>query len=273
MPASRTLVARTRGHQHGFIRRMVSPGDLGELMKPFIFLDHVRGRVRAGQGFGWHPHSGLATLTYALDADTDYEDTTGQKGIVKATGLEWMRAGGGTWHRGAIHPHGDEIEAFQLWVALPPGVEDDAPEGLYIAPEEVPQVGHVRVLLGTYGDARNPIPAPSPIAYLDVTLEAGAVWRYAPPADHTTAWAFVYRGTASVAGEAIRDELVVFDASSEPLEFQATSACRILLGSARPHPHPLVLGTYSVHTSRESLRRGEARILEIREELRRSGRV
>lgn len=58
-----------------------------------------------GAGFGWHPHSGIATLTYQLNADTQYEDTAGQKGLVAATGLEWMRAGGGTWHQGFIHPH------------------------------------------------------------------------------------------------------------------------------------------------------------------------
>ncbi len=61
--SARGIRARTRGQSHGFIRRMVSPGDLGELLKPFVFLDHVEGAVRPGTGFGWHPHSGVATLT------------------------------------------------------------------------------------------------------------------------------------------------------------------------------------------------------------------
>jgi hypothetical protein len=147
---------------------MVSPGDVGERLKPFIFLDHLNGRVPAGGDFGFHPHSGIATLTYQLNADVAYEDTTGQKGIVKATGLEWMRAGGGTWHRASLHPNEELPSGFQLWVALPPGVEDGPSEGIYVAPEDVPQVGHVRVLLGEYGGRTNPIPAPSPITYLDI---------------------------------------------------------------------------------------------------------
>ena len=61
----RGLRVRTRGQAHGFIRRMVSPGDLGEHLKPFVFLDHVDGVVEPGTGFGWHPHSGIATLTQA----------------------------------------------------------------------------------------------------------------------------------------------------------------------------------------------------------------
>ncbi len=72
-----------------------------------------------------------------------YEDTSGQKGVVEATGLEWMRAGSGTWHQGFIHPRGATTTAFQLWVALPQGVEDGPPEGIYVAPREVPQVGNV----------------------------------------------------------------------------------------------------------------------------------
>jgi hypothetical protein len=82
---------------------MVSPGDLGERLKPFVFLDHLSGRVPPGCGFGFHPHLGIATLTYQLNADATYEDTAGQKGVVKATGPEWMRAAGGI-NAGAILP-------------------------------------------------------------------------------------------------------------------------------------------------------------------------
>jgi redox-sensitive bicupin YhaK (pirin superfamily) len=273
MSPSRHIVARTRGHQHGFIRRLVSPGDFGQLLKPFIFLDHVRGRVRAGQGFGWHPHSGIATLTYARNADVDYEDTTGQKGLVRATGLEWMRAGKGTWHRGAVHPHGEEVEAFQLWVALPPSLEEGPAEGIYVTPEDVPQRARERVLLGTYEGASHPIPAPSPLVYLDLDLPPGEVWRYAPPPGHTVAWALVYQGTAQVGGEAISDELVVLDPSDAPIEIHAPHGARVLFGCAQPHPYPLVLGTYSVHTHPDALRRGEAHIVDVHATLRRDGRL
>jgi redox-sensitive bicupin YhaK (pirin superfamily) len=184
-----------------------------------------------------------------------------------------MRAGGGTWHRGAIQPHAATVEAFQLWVSLPPELENGPDEGLYIAPDAVPQVGNVRVLLGDYGGATNPIPAPSPIAYLDVTLAAGATWTFSPPAGHTTAWAFVYRGTATVAGETLTDELVVFDPGEAPLTFAAATDARVLFGCARPHPHPLVLGQYSVHTTPEALASGEARIREVGAALRAAGRM
>lgn len=252
---------------------MVSPGDLGELIKPFVFLDFVSGQAPQGAGFGFHPHSGIATLTYLLDADVTYEDTTGQDGVVRSTGLEWMRAGGGTWHKGALHPHGPTVTGFQLWVALPPGMEDGDAEGLYIEPDAVPQVGNVRVLLGEYEGAKNPIPAPSPMLYVDVELDAGESWRFDPPQGHTTAWVFVYSGSAKVASEPVEQELVLLDASDEAFEVVATKPTRFLMGCALTLDQPLVLGRYSVHTNAASLRKGEANIDEIGRRLRADGRM
>lgn len=269
----RRIELRERGVQHGFIRRMVSPGDLGERLKPFVFLDHLSGRVVAGSGFGFHPHSGIATLTYQLNADAAYEDTAGQKGLVEATGLEWMRAGGGTWHQGFIHPHEDETFGFQLWVALPPGVEDGPPAGIYVPPRDVPQVGNVRVLLGTYAERVNPIPPPSSIVYLDVVLSAGETFRFAPPKSHTIAFAFVYRGGARVCNEEVAGELVVLDESDAEIVIDAQGPARILFGNARKHEYPLILGSHSVHTNEASLQRGVANIRRIGEELRRTGRM
>jgi len=37
---SRQIALRKRGHSHGPVIRLVSPGDIGELIKPFVFLDY-----------------------------------------------------------------------------------------------------------------------------------------------------------------------------------------------------------------------------------------
>src|SRR2546425_10289856 len=97
-PAVRTgkrgIVFRTSGRRHGPIPRLVSPSDVGELMKPFVFLDHGEIRPTGQRLFaGIHPHSGIATLTTVLAGGIFYEDTTGKKGEVVAGGVEWMRAG------------------------------------------------------------------------------------------------------------------------------------------------------------------------------------
>jgi hypothetical protein len=38
---TRRIVRRTRGQGHGPITRLMSPSDLGETLKPFVFLDLV----------------------------------------------------------------------------------------------------------------------------------------------------------------------------------------------------------------------------------------
>ena len=78
----RAIVHLTEGTTHGPITRLMSPGDLGELLKPFIFLDIFSLNVSGGKSsFGMHPHSGIATVTFMTKGDVSYEDTTGATGL------------------------------------------------------------------------------------------------------------------------------------------------------------------------------------------------
>src|SRR5215470_3541183 len=117
----REIVRRTHGRTRGPITRLVSPSDLGEVMKPFVFLDHAVFSDRdkpMNKDLLWHPHSGIATVTVVLEGSIEYAETTGKAGVVQTGGVEWMRAGGGVWHTGAAGP--GHTRVFQLWVALPP---------------------------------------------------------------------------------------------------------------------------------------------------------
>lgn len=270
--APRAIAHRTRGTTHGPITRLMSPGDLGQVLKPFIFLDRVHFQPGAAhQGFGMHPHSGIATLTFLSEGDVRYEDSTGQAGLLPAGGVEWMRAGNGVWHTGA--PVGDTAgRGFQLWVALPAALENAPAHSQYLAPELVPQVGPVRVLMGEYGAARSPVAAPDSMAYLAVRLAQGERWTYTPPPGHTVAWVAVATG-ALAAGEPIdAGELVAFEPTRQSIDFVATQAASFVLGSAVPHPHDLVMGRFSVHTSAATLAQGEAEIRRIAGQRRQTGR-
>jgi hypothetical protein len=58
-------------------------------------------------------------------------------------------------------------------------------------------------------------------------------------------------------------ELAVFEESDAAIEFEAIDNTGFIIGSAVKHPWNLVLGAYSVHTTRHALEKGEARIAEI----------
>lgn len=63
---SRRIMRRTRGHGHGPITRLMSPSDLGQIVKPFVFLDIFeanRATIQAMANMPIHPHSGVATVT------------------------------------------------------------------------------------------------------------------------------------------------------------------------------------------------------------------
>jgi redox-sensitive bicupin YhaK (pirin superfamily) len=269
---ARRIALTTSGRQHGPITRLVSPSDIGELIKPFVFLDHAEVAPRPEPLFGIHPHSGIATLTVVLRGGLAYEDTTGKTGSVPTGGLEWMKAGTGVWHDGRPTP-GEPLRAFQLWVALPASEENAPAESQYIAPDAVQEDGPARVILGNYGRARSPIRAPAGINYLHVRLKDGQRWRYTPPDRHTVAWLAVDQGGLRSHAPIGAGELAVFEESDGAIELEADGDTSFVLGSAVKHPHPLVVGYYSVHTSRATLARGEAEINRIGRRLRAEGRL
>jgi redox-sensitive bicupin YhaK (pirin superfamily) len=266
------IAKRTRGQKHGPITRLMSPSDFGRLLKPFVFLDLVDNQGTPFTGFGLHPHSGIATVTYIAEGSVRYEDTNGATGLLPAGGIEWMRAGGGVWHGGGLGEPG-RTRGFQLWIALPPELELGSSESIYLSPETVPLDGPARMLIGSYGTATSSIKAPSPMNYLAVRLKAGERWNHQPPTGHTVLWTAVGKGSILVPDGLQQGELVAFKSSNAVLEFEAQSDAEFVLGSAVPHDFDLVLGSHSVRTSVEALREAEMRISEIQTRLIQQGKL
>ncbi len=91
-----------------------------------------------------------------------------------------MKAGGGAWHGGKGKGTGPQ-SGFQLWISLPPGIEEEASESLYASPGEVKGHGTVKVLLGSHGEAKSPFETPASMNYYQVSLKDGESWHYEPP--------------------------------------------------------------------------------------------
>src|SRR5712672_1350960 len=126
-----------------------------------------------------------------------------------------------------------------------------------------PEKRAARIILGRYGDVASEVRAPGGVNYLDVALKKGEKWRYEPPSGHTVAWAAVHEGELAAPAIGV-GELAVFEESNGAIEFEAIEQTGFIIGSAVKHPYNLVLGAYSVHMSRDSLEKGEARIAAIR---------
>jgi redox-sensitive bicupin YhaK (pirin superfamily) len=266
------ILYRTRGRRHGPITRLMSPGDLGEVLKPFVFLDLFDMEATSMSGFGLHPHSGIATVTHLFEGDVRYEDSTGAAGLLPEGGVEWFKAGHGAWHGGGAG-EAPRARGFQLWLALPPEHELGPVESIYQAPGDIARDGPVRVLVGAHGAAASSLEAPASINYLAVRLKAGESWRYQRPANHSVAWVALSKGGLTMPERIDAGELAIFETADTPIDFRADGDTEFVLGSAVAHRHDLVLGNYSVHTSNASLVAGERRIDEIRMRLQMEGRL
>lgn len=269
-PAARTIVHRTRGHAHGPITRLMSPSDLGQMIKPFVFLDLV---AKDGPAFAGplHPHSGIATVTYLIEGELNYIDPDGIAGIMTERSVEWMKAGRGMWHGGGAEA--GRLLGFQLWLALPPELELSPYQSSYVDAMAIESDGPARILFGEWGEARGKIDCPLAVNYLGVTLAQGETWRYQPPAGHSILWIAVASGILDAPDSIDAGEMILFERSEAEVSFTARTACEFVLGSAVPHDHDLALGYYSVHTSAEALEAGEREIAAIGAALRRQGRL
>ena len=77
------------------LRRAFGFGNTKEF-DPFLLLDDVRNDVPEGYlaGFRWHPHRGIATITYVLAGTVAHGDSIGNSGIIGAGDVQWMTASG-----------------------------------------------------------------------------------------------------------------------------------------------------------------------------------
>jgi redox-sensitive bicupin YhaK (pirin superfamily) len=269
---TRKIVRRSRGSRHGPITRLMSPSDLGQVLKPFVFLDLFDMEPASFPGIGLHPHSGIATVSYLFEGSVRYEDTSGATGVLLAGGVEWFKAGHGAWHGGGPGDTG-RSRGFQLWLALPPELELGPVETVYLAPDAVARDGPARVLVGTHGGATSSLKAPASLNYLAVRLRADESWRYQPAIDHTVGWVSPSTGRLRVPESVEAGELAIFEPSNHAIDFHADTDAEFVVGSAAPYGHDLVLGQYSVHSSPAALRAGEQRLIEIQRRLRSEGRL
>ena len=268
--AVREIAFRTRGTVMGPITRLVTPSDVGKMIKPFVFLDVFDTNPNPPREIGFHPHSGIATVSLLFQGKFRYMETSGTEGVLDTGSVEWMRASKGVWHGGISYGE-ENVQGYQMWVALPPELEIAECEAFYCDAENIAAEGPARVILGQYGKTASIIPAPPGMNYLDVQLKAGEQWTYHPPKGHTLGWLTFQKGQLHVPSFIEAGELVVFEESEEPIHIEAIDDTRFVLGSAVKHPHELFCERSSVHTNEDALRMGQAEIERIGQTLRAEG--
>jgi len=149
------------------------------MFDPFLMLDDFHSSYPPDylNGFPWHPHRGIETITYVLHGRVEHGDSMGNKGVIESGDVQWMTAGSGIIHQEM--PRGDDkglMWGFQFWANLPASHKMMDPRYRGIVAGEVPEVTlkggvKVKVICGETGGVKGPVQdvVVDP-AYLDVTV-------------------------------------------------------------------------------------------------------
>lgn len=178
--------------------------------------------VKAGQGFGMHPHRDMEIVTYVLEGALEHRDSLGSGSVLRPGELQHMTAGTGIRHSEFNPSAAESVHLYQIWLlpergGLTPGYQQRA-----FAEEE--RRGRLRVVASPDGrDGSLLIHQDATIAL--ATLETGAEVRHAIPPGRA-AWLQVLRGGVNVNGQeavagdgvALSDESALLVRAAQPSE-------------------------------------------------------
>ena len=228
-------------------------------LDPFLMLDHF-GSDNPDEyiaGFPEHPHRGFITFTYMLDGHMEHRDSMGNRGDLKAGGVQWMKAASGVIHSEMPQQTDGLMRGFQLWINLPARDKMSDPAYQEFSSAAIPEValdaGRVRVLAGEFGGVRGVIEDPATdVLYLDVTLAAAA--RFSLPLSGTrNAFVYVFEGAARLAGQELQTHNLAVLGTGDTVDIVAgEEGARFILVAGRPIGEPVVqYGPFVMNTREE----------------------
>lgn len=197
-----------------------------------------------------------------LNGRMRHKDNHGNEGLLTPGSVQWMTAGRGLIHSEMPEQESGQMRGFQLWVNLPAREKMTEPKYQEFAPDHIPVTApaagvQVKVIAGQVGDTVGPIvqPATDPV-YLDITLDAGAGWRYTLPDGHN-AFAYVFEGGLEIgegddARPVARQEMAVLGGGEQLVLRAGETGARLILVAGRPLREPVMRhGPFVMNTKQE----------------------
>ena len=222
------------------------PSRQQRMVGAWCFLDQA-GPVQfaAGHGMhvGAHPHIGLQTFTWLIEGEVLHRDSLGNEQLIRPGQVNLMTAGHGIAHTEDSLHEGRRLHAAQLWIALPPGLQDCAPDFAHYP--ELPRWRQgsacLTLLAGTHGGETAPTHIHSPLVGLDIASDDGAALGLNLNPD------FEYGllpllGTATICGERFPGgEFAYLGTGREKLDLALAAGSRALLLGGLPFAEPVLM--------------------------------
>jgi redox-sensitive bicupin YhaK (pirin superfamily) len=216
-------------------------------LDPFLLLDHFSSNDPDDYiaGFPDHPHRGFITLTYMLDGHMEHRDSMGNRGDLRAGGIQWMKAASGVIHSEMPQQTNGLMRGFQLWINLPAGEKMSDPQYQEFSAERIPVVerdgARVKIISGEFAGQRGPIHDPyTAIQYFDISLPSEGAFSHRLDSS-ATAFLYSFEGSLQTGGTAVETHTLAVLGSGDEIAVSAgPKGARFILLSGRPLREPIV---------------------------------
>ena len=202
------------------VRRTLPHAKL-KMIGAWCFIDHF-GPTRQTDGMvvAAHPHTGLQTATWLIEGHIEHRDSIGSVQLVKPGQLNLMTSGHGISHSEMSLADTQFLHAVQLWIALPKGSIDVAPE--FEHQSDLPKLSlaegaNATVLAGEFLGHRAQTKIFTPLLGVEIRVKAGVAIEIPlnPNFEH---------GFLAVEGDAMINETQMPTSALEFIDVGATSA-------------------------------------------------
>ena len=221
--------------------KRILPFRLRRMVGPFIFMDHAGPIVDipaqpSALDVLPHPHIGLSTVSYLFGGQVTHRDSLGVEQIIRPGEVNWMTAGSGIAHSERFEDPSaltGGVEMIQTWVALPEKDEETAPSFNNYSPGQLPVFTDkgiwMRLIAGNAYGLRNNVKTNSPLFYLHVVLQQGAI--FALPKEHSERGFYIVKGSIEVSGITYTGgKMLVFSKGADPAIIAKDDTTLMLLG-------------------------------------------
>ena len=228
-------------------------------LDPFLLLDHFASNDPDDYiaGFPDHPHRGFITLTYMLDGHMEHRDSMGNRGDLRAGGIQWMKAASGVIHSEMPQQTDGLMRGFQLWINLPAGEKMSDPQYQEFSAEHLPMVERdgvrVKIISGDYAGQHGPVHDPhTAVQYLDVSLPPETTFAHRLGGS-VTAFLYSFEGNLRIGSNVIETHtLAVLGAGDEIVVSAGPQDARFILLSGHPLRESIVqYGPFVMNTEAE----------------------
>ncbi len=242
------------------LTRVISKPDVYDF-DPFLMLDAFDSKNPPDyiNGFPWHPHRGIETITYLIKGDIEHGDSLGNRGSILDGCCQWMTAGSGILHQEMPKPV-PHMWGTQLWLNLPKDCKMSTPAYRDIKASMVPVIKEdgvtVKVLSGEYNGRQGAVQGGyTQILYLDVELKSNTQWTL-PVGPENTLFAYIMEGAAAFGdnSEPLDHKQAVLLKSGDELYVKSSShGARMLVLSGKPLGEEIAWGGPIVMNTRAEL--------------------